>query len=157
MSEEEHKPVSLDDFSGSPPRHINMPSEVTDKKVRQIETLYHDMEMLYPDAPVPRIASGLVLHRAVLHDITGVPVLLDWLADGNAAIVQMEKMMERDVELDSALNRLGKFIEGDLKGQIVRLTDTRLMLLPPGCRGVRGVENEAFAEDAEDLGRGGFL
>ncbi|HIF45367.1 MAG TPA: hypothetical protein EYQ73_01025 [Candidatus Poseidoniales archaeon] len=157
MSEEEHKPVSLDDFSGAPPRNIDLPSAPTVKQVRKEETLYHDLEILFPDAPVPRVSTGLVLHRAVLHDLTGIPVLLDWLADGDAAIVQMEKLMERSVELDTALFRLNKFIEGDLNGQIVRLTDTRLMLLPPGCRGVRGVENEAFAEDVEDLGQGGFL
>ena len=45
------------------------------------------------------------------------------------------------------------FIEGDLGGQIIQLTDTRLMLLPPGCRGLKGVEMEAFAAGAEELGR----
>ena len=38
-------------------------------------------------------------------------------------------------------------------GQIIQITDTRIMLLPPGCRGLKGVEMEAFAAGAEDLGR----
>ena len=51
------------------------------------------MGKLYPDAPVPKVADGLVIHRAILHDLTGVPKLLDWIADGEAAIVRMEKLM----------------------------------------------------------------
>nr|ANV79985.1 hypothetical protein [uncultured Candidatus Thalassoarchaea sp.] len=45
------------------------------------------------------------------------------------------------------------FIEGDLGGQIIQITDSRLMLLPPGCRGLKGIEMEAFAASAEELGR----
>ena len=56
------------------------------------------MEKLYPDAPVPKVADGLVIHRAVLHDLTGVPQLLDWLSDGEAAIVvTFAKFPPRDV------------------------------------------------------------
>ena len=44
------------------------------------------MEMLYPNAPVPKVADGLVIHRATLHDVTGTFQLMDWLADGEAAI-----------------------------------------------------------------------
>ena len=44
-------------------------------------------------------------------------------------------------------------METDLGGQIIRLTDTRLMLLPPGCRGIRGVESEAFAVETTDFER----
>ncbi|MFL2882226.1 MAG: hypothetical protein ACJ0CN_03530 [Candidatus Poseidoniaceae archaeon] len=62
-------------------------------------------------------------------------------------------MIKRDTEFNSALNSMHTFIEGDLGGQIIQLTDTRLMLLPPGCRGLKGVEMEAFAASAEELGR----
>ena len=100
---------------------------------------------MYPNAPVPKVADGLVIHRAILHDLTGVPQLLDWLADGEAAIVRMEKLMSRELELQTAIERLNTFVESDLGGQIIRLTESRLMLLPPGCRGVRGLDAEAFS------------
>jgi len=46
---------------------------------------------------------------------------------------------------------LNLFIEKDLGGQIIRLTESRLMLLPPGCRGIRGLESEAFSVDPSDF------
>jgi SepF-like predicted cell division protein (DUF552 family) len=111
------------------------------------------MGRLYPDAPVPKVADGLVIHRAILHDLTGVPKLLDWIADGEAAIVRMEKLMNRELELQSAIERLSLFVETDIGGQIIRLTDSRLMLLPPGCRGIRGLESEAFSVDRSEFDR----
>ena len=57
----------------------------------------------------------------------------------------MGRLMAREVELQSALQELTDFIEGDMGGQMVKITDTRLLLLPPGSRGIRGVEMEAFA------------
>ena len=109
------------------------------------------MEKLYPDAPVPKVTGGLVIHRAVLHDLTGVSQLMDWVADGEAVIVRMEKMMNRELECQTAIERLNLFVETDLGGQIIRLTDSRLMLLPPGCRGIRGVESEAFSVDPSEF------
>ena len=156
MPEEEDKQTSLDIFSGTPPRALDLPSTRKNETIQKNETTYHDLEKLYPNAPIALVPGGLVLHRAVLHDLTGITVLLDWLADGEAAIVEMEKLMSRDVELNAALENLNRFIDDDLGGQIVQLTDTRLMLLPPGCRGVKGVETEAFAAESEDLGRGGI-
>ena len=50
-----------------------------------------------------------------------------------------------------AVARLNLFIENDLGGQIIRLTESRLMLLPPGCRGIRGLEAEAFSVDPSDF------
>ena len=157
MVEDEENQPRLDTFANTaPPRSIDMPSAQSKPKTDTGEIIYHDLGQLYPDAPVPQHVDGLVLHRAVLHDLTGVSDLLDWLSQGEAAIVEMERLMSRQVELTTALERLNRFIENDLEGQIIRLTDTRLMLLPPGCRGVRGVETEAFAAEAEDLGRGGI-
>lgn len=153
MSEEEDKQTSLDSFDGSAPRRLNLPSQEPDIRTpnNTNPNRYHDMEKLYPNAPVPKVADGLVIHRAVLHDLTGVPQLLDWLADGEAAIVRMEKLMTRELELQTAIERLNAFVESDLGGQIIRLTESRLMLLPPGCRGVRGVDAEAFSVDSSDL------
>lgn len=153
MSEERDKQTSLDSFDGSAPRRLNLPSQepAITAPSNSNSNRYHDMEKLYPNAPVPKVADGLVIHRAVLHDLTGVPQLLDWLADGEAAIVRMEKLMSRELELQTAIERLNTFVESDLGGQIIRLTESRLMLLPPGCRGVRGVDAEAFSVDSSDL------
>jgi hypothetical protein len=63
----------------------------------------------------------------------------------------MEKLLNRKLELQTAIEKLNKFVENDLGGQIIRLTETRLMLLPPGCRGVNGVESEAFAAEASEF------
>ena len=153
MSEESDKQTSLDAFNGSAPRRLNLPSQQASiaSTDNSTSTRYHDMEKLYPDAPVPKVAGGLVIHRAMLHDLTGIPQLMDWVADGEAVIVRMEKMMNRELELQTVLERLNLFVETDLGGQIIRLTENRLMLLPPGCRGVRGVDSEAFSVDPSDL------
>ena len=153
MSEEPEKQTSLDAFNGPAPRTLNLPSKKSSisSSSTNAPTRYHDMEMLYPNAPVPKVADGLVIHRATLHDVTGTFQLMDWLADGEAAIVRMERIMNRELEFQTAVERLNEFIEGDLGGQIIKLTDTRLMLLPPGCRGVRGLDSEAFAADPSDL------
>ena len=115
--------------------------------------IYHDLEKLYSSPPIKDSNSGLVVHRAVLNDITGCSTLLNWLSDGHAAIVEMNRLVKRETEFSSAINQLHTFIEGDLGGQIIQITDSRLMLLPPGCRGVKGIEMEAFAASAEELGR----
>jgi SepF-like predicted cell division protein (DUF552 family) len=95
----------------------------------------------------------MVLHRAVLNDITGCGQLMDWVADDHAVIVEMNRLMKRTVEFNAVLAQLNTFIDNDLGGQIIQMAETRLMLLPPGCRGVRGVEMEAFAVDSHELGR----
>ena len=115
--------------------------------------IYHDLEKLYSSPPIKDSNSGLVVHRAVLNDITGCSTLLNWLSDGHAAIVEMNRLVKRDTEFSSAINQLHTFIEGDLGGQIIQITDSRMILLPPGCRGVKGIEMEAFAASAEELGR----
>ena len=153
MSEEGDKQTSLDSFAGSAPRRLNLPSQepTLQSTSSSAPTRYHDMENLYPNAPVPKVAGGLVIHRAILHDLTGVPQLMDWVADGEAVIVRMEKMMNRELECQTAIERLNLFVENDLGGQIIRLTESRLMLLPPGCRGIRGLDAEAFSVDPSEF------
>ena len=153
MSEEAERQTSLDVFSGSAPRTLNLPSQEStiSSTSSNAPSRYHDMGKLYRNAPVPKVANGLVIHRATLHDVTGTSQLMDWLADGEAAIVRMERLLNRDLELQTAIERLNQFVEDDLGGQIIRLTESRLMLLPPGCRGIRGLESEAFATDPSDL------
>tara|TARA_B100000459_G_C8569883_1_gene198105 strand:- start:330 stop:914 length:585 start_codon:yes stop_codon:yes gene_type:complete len=144
---------AVDDTEGL--NTFEMPSmrQLKEKSAAPTGLVYHDLEKMYPNPPIKDSSSGMVVHRAVLNDITGCSTLLDWLAEGHASIVEMNRLIKREVEFSSAVNQLHTFIEGDLGGQIIQITDTRLMLLPPGCRGVRGVEMEAFAASAEELGR----
>ena len=128
-------------------------SKNTNKNEVPSKLIFHNLGNKYPDPPITSNETGLVVHRAVLNDITGTSTLLDWLADGHASIVEMGRLIKRDTEFSTALDELHTFIEGDLGGQIIQITDTRLMLLPPGCRGLKGVEMEAFAAGAEELGR----
>ena len=134
---------------------FEMPSVSKNAKKNEVPSklIFHNLGKKYPDPPITSNETGLVVHRAVLNDITGTSTLLDWLADGHASIVEMGRLIKRDTEFSTALDELHTFIEGDLGGQIIQITDTRLMLLPPGCRGLKGVEMEAFAAGAEELGR----
>jgi SepF-like predicted cell division protein (DUF552 family) len=134
---------------------FEMPSMSRNAKKNEVPSklIFHNLGNKYPDPPITSNETGLVVHRAVLNDITGTSTLLDWLADGHASIVEMGRLIKRDTEFSTALDELHTFIEGDLGGQIIQITDTRLMLLPPGCRGLKGVEMEAFAAGAEELGR----
>lgn len=134
---------------------FEMPSMAKNAKKNEVPSklIFHNLGNKYPDPPITSNETGLVVHRAVLNDITGTSTLLDWLADGHASIVEMGRLIKRDTEFSTALDELHTFIEGDLGGQIIQITDTRLMLLPPGCRGLKGVEMEAFAAGAEELGR----
>ena len=63
----------------------------------------------------------------------------------------MKRLMKRTVEFNAALNQLNGFIGDDLGGQILQMTSTRLMLLPANCRGVNGIEMEAFAVEHGDF------
>ena len=147
--------ASKDDGETAPLRTFNMPSMETNQTQisTENEVIYHDLGQLYPHPPILDNESGMVLHRAVLNDITGCGQLMDWVADDHAVIVEMNRLMKKNVEFNAALAQLNTFIDNDLGGQIIQMTETRLMLLPPGCRGVRGVEMEAFAVDANELGR----
>ena len=134
---------------------FEMPSMSKSTKKNEVPSklIFHNLGNKYPDPPITSNDTGLVVHRAVLNDMTGISTLQDWLADGHASIVEMGRLIKRDTEFSAALDQLHTFIEGDLGGQIIQITDTRLMLLPPGCRGLKGVEMEAFAAGAEELGR----
>jgi hypothetical protein len=138
-----------------PLRTFNMPSmeQTQPQATPDAEVIYHDLGELYPNPPILDTGNGMVLHRAVLNDITGCGQLMDWVADDHAVIVEMNRLMKKTVEFNAALAQLNAFIDSDLGGQIIQMTETRLMLLPPGCRGVRGVEMEAFAVDTHELGR----
>ncbi|WP_338171896.1 hypothetical protein [Candidatus Poseidonia alphae] len=112
---------------------------------------FHDLDLMYPNAPVPVEEDGMVMHNATLHDVTGCHQLMDWVAEGHGCIVEMKRLIKRKTEFTQALNRLHTFIEGDLHGQIIQMTETRLMLLPEGCRGLKGTEMEGFAVDRSEF------
>jgi SepF-like predicted cell division protein (DUF552 family) len=154
MAEGGEGQTSLDAFN-NPPRTLHMPSIEQESSTPTNEVVYHDLAKMYPHPPVPINSDGLVIHRAILHDVTGIYKLLDWLADGEAVIVEMERLMARDIELQAALKQLSTFVESDMGGQIVKVTESRLMLLPPGCKGLRGVEVESIEDEpSADLSRG---
>ena len=142
----------------NPLRSFEMPSSQNNnvKTTPKTKLVFHDLEKIYPNPPIKDESNGLVIHRAVLHDLTGIGQLMDWLSDDHGAIVEMGRLMKRDVEFTTALHRLNQFIEGDLGGQIIQVTGSRLLFLPPGCRGLKGLEDEAFSTDAVDLGQRRF-
>jgi SepF-like predicted cell division protein (DUF552 family) len=109
---------------------------------------YHDLGDLYPDAPVPMIRGEAIIHRAILHDISGIDSLFDWVSDGDVAIVELRRLIHREIEFANCITRLQELIEGDLGGTLVQVGDDRLILLPAGFAALKGVENEIFAPDA---------
>ena len=135
------------------PRSFQMPSEHRHQvtPLPSTSVTYHDMGVLYPYAPVPLFEGEMVLHNATLVDITGCGALMDWVAEGHGCVVEMKRMMAQKTEFNLSLSTLTEFIEGDVQGQIIRITDTRLLLLPQGCRGIRGTEMEGFAVSPDDL------
>lgn len=144
-------PVSKDEQRG--PRSFAMPSTRSNapRPLPTTTATYHDLSVLYPNAPVPLFEGEMVLHNSTLLDLTGCGALMDWVSEGHGCIVEMKRMMKRTTEFNQALSMLNEFVEGDVQGQIIRITDTRLLLLPQGCRGIRGTEMEGFAVSPDDL------
>ncbi|MEE3270189.1 MAG: hypothetical protein VX204_03655 [Candidatus Thermoplasmatota archaeon] len=120
------------------PRWIEMPS-IPDEASMVMEPgqNYHDLADRYPNAPVSRGTGDAIVHRAVLDDITGVTMVMDWVSDGDLVIVEMSRLLSRELELQTAVERLRGFIEDDLCGEVVRLGDSRLLLLPPDFESIR--------------------
>ena len=131
------------------PRWMDMPSiaESQPEPVKPTQ-LYHDLGDLYPDAPVPMIRGEAIIHRAILHDISGIDSLFDWVSDGDVAIVELRRLIHREIEFANCITRLQELIEGDLGGTLVQVGEDRLILLPAGFAALKGVENEIFAPDA---------
>lgn len=147
------EPTAVQSSSAQGPRRFSMPSSVrtTQPRMPHAEVTYHNLGQLYPNAPVPLYEGEMVLHNSTLLDLTGCGALMDWVADGHGCIVEMKRMMKRTTEFNQALSVLNQFVEGDVQGQIIRITDTRLLLLPQGCRGIKGTEMEGFAVDPDNL------
>ena len=134
-----------DEQDGDEPRWLNVPSiEPGPLPSPDPGQVYHDLGSLYPDAPVPRHPQEVVIRRAVLHDVSGLERLLDWAADGQIVIIELRRIIDRDFELTTAIEQLSNFVEGDLGGQLVQLGEERILLLPPGFRGMSGLEAESY-------------
>ena len=120
------------------PKWVEMPS-ISDQNSGSIEPgePYHDLGMKYVHAPVPRTQGDVIVHRALLEDETGIAQLMDWISDGDIVIVEMTGLMTRDMELQLAVGRIQEFVEGDMRGQLVRLGNSRLLLLPPTFESAR--------------------
>ena len=120
------------------PKWVEMPS-ISDQNIGPIGPgePYHDLGMKFPHAPVPRTQGDVIVHRALLEDVTGIAQLMDWISDGDIVIVEMAGLMSRDMELQLAVARIQEFVEGDIRGQLVRLGNSRLLLLPPTFESAR--------------------
>ena len=131
------------------PKWMDMPSiaESQPEPVAPAQA-YHELGDLYPDAPIPMIRGEAIIHRAVLQDSSGIEALFDWVAAGDVAIVELKRLIQREVEFANCVSRLQELIEGDLGGALVQVGEDRLILLPSGFAAVKGVDNEVFAPDA---------
>ncbi len=114
------------------PRWIEMPSLPAQASRPAIDPGqdYHDLGELYADAPVARGTGDVIVHRAVLDDITGIPKILDWLSDGDIVILEMSRLLAAETELRVAVDNIQSFVEKDLVGEVIRLGQSRLLLLP---------------------------
>ena len=120
------------------PKWVEMPS-ISDHISGSIEPgePYHDLGMKFLHAPVPRTQGDVIVHRALLEDVTGIAQLMDWISDGDIVIVEMTGLMSRDMELQLAVGKIQEFVVGDMRGQLVRLGNSRLLLLPPTFESAR--------------------
>jgi len=82
---------------------------------------------------VARGVGDVLVHRAVLDDITGIPGILDWLSDGDIVILEMSRLLTAETELKMAVDKIQSFVEADMAGEVIRLGQSRLLLLPSTC------------------------
>ncbi len=125
------------------PKWIEMPS-LPNRGFNSIdaEQDYHDLGERYPQAPVPLRLEDTLVHRASLEDITGISIIMNWIADGDVVILEMSSMIKREVELQTAVSKLQKFIENEMKGTVFGLGHNRLLLLPSSF-GSKNIERKS--------------
>ena len=133
-------------FSQAPLKGVVMPSlNKTNQPVKKTNIIYHNLEELYPDANVSN-NEGFIIHRANLLGVNGIFQLFDWASDGDISVVDLKDILSEDEVLSQIVNRLNEFIIHDLGGEILQLSETRLLVLPPSCKGMKGLEDEAFVK-----------
>jgi len=114
------------------PKWIEMPSlPSSNSNSIEAEQDYHDLGERYSQAPVPIHSDDTIIHRATLEDITGISDLMNWISEGDIVIVEMSGMTNREIELQTAVSKLQKFVENEMKGTVFGLGHNRLLLLPP--------------------------
>jgi hypothetical protein len=59
-------------------------------------------------------------------------------------ILELQSMLDRGFEFETAIEHITSFVEGDLGGSLVQLGEQRILILPAGFRGVSGLEDEPF-------------
>ena len=59
-------------------------------------------------------------------------------------MVDLKDILSEDEILSEIVTRLNQFIIEDMGGEILQLSETRLLILPPSCKGMKGLEDEAF-------------
>jgi len=121
------------------PRWLPISDEPRAPNAREGEA-FHFLEARFPDAPIPRIPSGIILHRAEILDITGLPQLLDWASDGDIVMLDTRRLMARQTEFNAVVERLAAFVERDLGGELVQMGETRILILPPRVRATEKID-----------------
>ena len=92
------------------------------------------------DPPIASSVNGTIIHRAEIRDITGLPQLLDWAAEGDISIVNTRHLMSRKTEFNAVIEELAEFVERDLGGEIVQIGDSRILILPKGVRATQSAD-----------------
>ncbi|DAC38108.1 MAG TPA: hypothetical protein HA286_00540 [Candidatus Poseidoniaceae archaeon] len=167
-SESDEWQSSLDAFTGSPEEppsttlgspleQFDMPSLRQEaRRVPSAPTVPHaylDLRNLYPNAPVPVGPESPVIHRASLASMDGIGQVMDWAAEGHITLLDVAPLFGRRDDFRAALDHISVFVEDDLGGRLLQLTDTRILVLPPGIEGIRGVEDAPETVRPEGDGR----
>ena len=145
FDEEENKKVDkIKPFSQPPLKGVVMPSlNKTKISAKKTNVIYHDLGQLYPDANVAR-EDGFIIHRAKLLGVHGILQLFDWVSDGDISVVDLKDILGEDEILSEIVTKLDEFVVQDMGGEILQLSETRLLVLPPSCKGMKGLVDEAF-------------
>ena len=143
-AEEPQNNLAIKPFSKAPLQGVVMPSlSKKVKPVKKTNIIYHDLGLLYPDANISNL-DGFIIHRANLLGINGILQLFNWASDGDISVVDLKDILSEDEILSEIVTRLNQFIIEDMGGEILQLSETRLLILPPSCKGMKGLEDEAF-------------
>ena len=134
-----HSPGKPMEEAGAP-RWLPISNEPRAPEAREGET-FHFLDARFPDAPIPRSHDGIILHRAEILDITGLPQLLDWAADGDIVMLDTRRLMSRQTEFNAVIERLASFVERDLGGELVQMGETRILILPPRVRATENINH----------------
>jgi SepF-like predicted cell division protein (DUF552 family) len=143
-AEENNNASKIKPFSQPPLKGLVMPSLNKNKKTtKKTNVIYHDLGQLYPNANLAG-ENGFVIHRAKLLGVNGILQLFDWVSDGDVSVVDLKDVLGEDEILSEIVAKLNEFVIQDIGGEILQLSETRLLVLPPSCKGMKGLTDEAF-------------